>query len=147
MNDDIVSVCDDEAAHGIKLKLQQIEDMEGGLIVHVSGYINTYNSVLFQKRVEQSIEAGFNRLIVEMSQVTYVSNTGWGVLTHLLRLLRSRNGHMVLNRLQPKVLEVARLLGLSQFFIVRSSLDESLEYYSEVAKPVFPEVLACGGSR
>jgi anti-sigma B factor antagonist len=147
MNNNIVSGFDDKTVDSIKLKLQKIEDMEGGLIVYVSGYIDTYNSILFQNRIEEAIEAGFIRLIIEMSQVTYVSSTGWGALTHFLELLKQRNGDIVLNKPQPKVLAVAQLLGLLQFFIVKSSLDESLEYYSEVAKPVFPRVFACGGSK
>jgi anti-sigma B factor antagonist len=147
MNNDIVSEFDDESVDGFKLKLQKIGDMERGLVVLVSGYINTHNSILFQNRIEEAIEAGFIRLVIEMSQVNYISSTGWRALTYLLRLLKPHKGDMVLNKPQPKVLEVAEILGLSQFFVVKSSFDESLGYYSEVAKPVFPRVFACGGSK
>ena len=137
MNNDIVSGFDDRTEDSVTLKLQKIDGIEGGLIVYTSGHIDTYSSILFRRRIERAIEAGFLRLILEMSQVSYVSSTGWGTLAHLGRLVKPQNGELVLNRPQPKVIEVAKLLGLAQHFNVRDSLDESLDFF------LFPKVFSC----
>ncbi|MFW5738304.1 MAG: anti-sigma F factor antagonist, partial [Spirochaetota bacterium] len=57
-NNDIVAGFDEEKDDSLKIKLQQIDNVEGGLVLFLTGYIDTYNSNFFQKRVNRAIEAG-----------------------------------------------------------------------------------------
>jgi len=144
MNNDIVSGFDDEKNDSIKLRLQKIEEMEGGLIIYASGYIDTYNSPSFQKRVEKAIKAGFVRLVFELSGVNYISSTGLATFPQFLKLLRPRNGDMVLDQVQPTVYEVFQLLGFSQFFTFKDNLNESVDCLAEhLESPLFPRVFRC----
>jgi anti-anti-sigma factor len=143
MNNDIVPGFDDEKNDSIKLKLQKIEDMEGGLIVYASGYIDTYNVNFFRKPVERAIEAGYLRIVFELSRVNYISSTGFGAFPYFLKLVKPRNGDMVLNQVQPTVYEVFTLLGFSQYFIFMENLDESIAYLEHLESPLFPKVFTC----
>ena len=144
MNDEIVPGFDDEKNESIRMRLQKIEEMEGGLIVHAAGYIDIYNTESFRKRIEKAVEASFMRIVIEMSGVTYVSSTGIGAFVSLLRMVRPRNGDLVLNHVQPKVNEILRLLGFSQFFAFTEDLKESIAHFSErLESPVFPRVFRC----
>jgi anti-anti-sigma factor len=96
-NNDIIPGFDDETNDSITLRLQKIVGIEAGLIVHTSGYIDTYSSVFFQNQILRAIEAGFLKIIFEMSGVSYISSTGYGAFTHFLRLVRPQNGDIVLN--------------------------------------------------
>ena len=62
-NNDIVPGFDDERDDSLKIRLQKIEDTQGCLVLYLTGYIDTYNSNYFQKRVVKAIESGFIRLI------------------------------------------------------------------------------------
>lgn len=85
MNNDIVPGFDDEKEDSIKLRLQKIPDMEGGLIIYASGYIDTYNSNILRKRVEKAIEAGLVRIVFEMGAVNYISSTGIGSFSNFFK--------------------------------------------------------------
>jgi anti-sigma B factor antagonist len=143
MNDEIVSGFDDEKDDSIKLRLQKLPDMKGGLIIYATGYLDTYNSNNFRKRVEKAIEAGFVRLIFQMSGTNYISSTGIGSFTFFLKTLKSRNGDMVFNQIQPKVYELFKLLGFSQFFTVTEGLDDACAYFSKKEPTAFPKIFMC----
>ena len=113
----------------MKLRLQKIDNMEGGLIVHVSGYLGTYNSLYFRDSVEEAIETGFIWIVFELGAVYYMSSTGLGCFPHFLKLVKLRNGDIILCHVQPNVYDVFGLLGFSQSFIFKESLDESFSYF------------------
>jgi anti-anti-sigma factor len=126
MNNEIVPGFANESDNSLNLRLQKIEGLEGGLVIYASGYIDTYNSSSFRKRTEKAVEAGFVRLIVDMSGVNFASSTGVGALVYLLKLVKSRNGDVVIQGIQPRVNEVLQLLGFSQFFPFKENLNESI---------------------
>jgi anti-anti-sigma factor len=146
-NNDIVSGFDDEKDESLKITLQKIDDIEGCLVLSLSGYIDTYNSNYFQKRVGKAIEKGFIRLIFHCSALNYVSSTGIGSFTAFLKAVKPRGGDLVLLEIQPKVYEVFQLLGFSQFFTIRDSLEDSLFFFRKgsAAEQValFPKIFAC----
>jgi anti-anti-sigma factor len=144
MNNDIVSGFDDERNDSVRLRLQKIEELEGGLIVYATGYVDTYNALFFQRRVEKAIKAGFVQIVFELSGTSYVSSTGQGVFVSCLRQLTPRKGDMVLCHVQPPVYEVFQLLGFAQFFTFKDNLTESIDYLAmHRESPLFPRVFKC----
>jgi len=147
VNNDIVPGFDDEKDESLKIKLQKASDVDGCLVLTLNGYIDTYNSNYFQKRVQKAIEAGFIRLIFGCSGLNYVSSTGIGSFTTFLKTVKSQGGDLVMHEIQPKVLEVFQLLGFSQFFNIKDSLDDSVGFFQGSAAgqsgAQFPIVVAC----
>jgi anti-anti-sigma factor len=144
MNNDIVPGFDSESYNSLDLKLKKIEGMEGGLVIYATGYLDTYNSHSFQKRTLKVVEAGFVQLVIDMSGVNFASSTGIGALTFLLKLVKQRNGDVVLQRIQPRVYEVLKLMGFSQFFPVKENLNESLAHFAGRSEnSLFPKVFTC----
>lgn len=146
-NNEIVSGFDDEKDESLKIRLQKVDGIEGCLILYLSGYIDTYNSNYFQKRVFKAIETGFTRLIFQCGGLNYVSSTGIGSFTAFLKSAKPRGGDLVLLEIQPKVHEVFQLLGFSQFFNIKDNLEDSVNYFRAGAAPesssLFPKVFGC----
>jgi anti-anti-sigma factor len=145
-NNDLVPGFDDEKDESLKIQLQKVDGVDGCLILYLNGYIDTYNSNYFQKRVAKAIEKGFIKLIFQCNGLNYVSSTGIGSFTAFLKSVKPRGGDLVLLEIQPKVYEVFQLLGFSQFFNIRGNLEESVNYFSSgVAEAVslFPKVFTC----
>jgi len=146
-NNDIVPGFDDEKDDSLKIRLQKIDAVEGCIVLYLTGYIDTYNSNYFQKRVAKAIEAGFIRLVFHCGQLNYVSSTGIGSFTAFLKSVKPRGGDLVLLEIQPKVYEVFQLLGFSQFFNIKDDLDESVNYFRSGSAAelvnIFPKVFAC----
>lgn len=146
-NNEIVPGFDEEKDESLKIRLQKIESAEGCLVMYLTGYIDTYNSNFFQKRVNKAIESGFTRLIFHCGSLNYVSSTGIGSFTAFLKAVKPRGGDLVLLEIQPKVYEVFQLLGFSQFFNIKENLEEAVAFFTKGAEPdgnsIFPRIFKC----
>lgn len=146
-NNDIVPGFDEEKDESLKIRLQKVEGVEGALIVFLTGYIDTYNSNFFQKRINRAVEAGYVRMIFHCGGLNYVSSTGIGSFTAFLKAVKPRGGDVVLLEVQPKVYEVFQLLGFSQFFNIKDNIEDAVEFYSKGMKTqevnVFPKIFKC----
>ena len=146
-NNEIVAGFDDEKDDSLKIKLTKVDEAPRCLMLALTGYIDTYNSNFFQKRIQKAIDGGFVRLIFQCSGLNYVSSTGIGSFTTFLKAVKPQGGDLVLLDIQPKVFEVFQLLGFSQFFNIRESIEESVDFFNSGKvqdKPsIFPKVVAC----
>jgi anti-sigma B factor antagonist len=146
-NNDIVPGFDEEKDESLRIKLQKVDDLPGTLVLYLSGYIDTYNSNFFQKRINRAVDAGFTKLIFNCSGLTYVSSTGIGSFTAFLKAVKPKGGDIVLLEIQPRVYEVFQLLGFSQFFTIRDTLDDAIQYFrkssASPATNVFPKTFTC----
>lgn len=145
-NNDIVNGFDEEKDESLKIKLQKV-DVSNCLVLFLSGYIDTYNSNYFQKRVQKVVDAGFLKLIFHCGGLNYVSSTGIGSFTAFLKNIKPRGGDLVLLEIQPKVYEVFQLLGFSQFFNVKDTLDDAISFFRSGSNSdsisLFPKVFSC----
>ncbi|MBQ7612942.1 MAG: STAS domain-containing protein [Spirochaetaceae bacterium] len=145
MNNEIIPNFDDDHDESLKITLEKID--ERGLILALDGYIDTYNSTFFQTHVTKAIESGFLHLIFDCSQLTYVSSTGIGAFSIFLKTIKPQGGNIVLVGMNAKVFEVFQLLGFSQFFVIKDTVDEAKAFFTsetgEVVDTVFPKLLAC----
>lgn len=146
-NNDIVPGFDEEKDESLRIKLQRVDGVNGALVLLLSGYIDTYNSNFFQKRVNRAIEAGFSKLIFNCGGLTYVSSTGIGSFTAFLKAVKPHGGDVVLLEIQPRVYEVFQLLGFSQFFNIRDTVEDAVDYLRRnsagPASDIFPKTFKC----
>lgn len=145
-NNSIVPGFDNEKDDSLKISLEKIDSVSNGLRVYLNGYIDTYNSSFFQKKITKVVEAGFINLIFNCSALNYVSSTGIGSFTSFLKMLKPKGGDIVLLEIQPKVYEVFQLLGFAQFFNIKDSTEDAVSYFHQGVQPlesVFPKVFAC----
>ena len=146
-NNSIIPGFDEEKDDSLKIRLEKIDDIDGCIVLFLNGYIDTYNSSFFQKRVSKVVEAGFIRLIFNCGALNYVSSTGIGSFTAFLKTVKPKGGDVVLLEIQPKVYEVFQLLGFSQFFNIKDSLADSIDFFRtsgvEIKSEIFPKIFSC----
>ncbi len=148
MNNDFVPGFDDDRDDSLKITLDTLEGVEGGVFVSLNGYIDTYNSVYFQKQISKLISAGFAKIVFSCASLNYVSSTGIGSFTSFLKLVKPKGGDIVLMNIQPKVFEVFQLLGFSQFFNIKNSMPEAIAFFKKDGNTsfqvsVFPKAVSC----
>ena len=129
------------------MSLEKLGDVEHGILVYLNGYIDTYNSIYFQKQVSLIVTADYSNIVFNCANLNYVSSTGIGSFTSFLKLVKPKGGDIVLMSIQPKVHEVFQLLGFSQFFNIKDTLEESIDFFKKGGAPVeasvFPKVFSC----
>ena len=145
-NNSIIFGFDNEKDDSLSIVLRPAEGIKNGLFVYLNGYIDTYNSSFFQKKITQIIEKGYINLIFNCSSLNYVSSTGIGSFTVFLKMVKPKAGDIVLLEIQPKVYEVFQLLGFSQFFNIKDNTDDAIHFFNqevEVEEKIFPKIFAC----
>ena len=125
-NNSIIPGFDNEKDDSLSIALKKADGINRGIFIYLNGYIDTYNSSFFQKQITKVIEAGYINLIFNCSALNYVSSTGIGSFTVFLKIVKPKNGDVVLLEIQPKVYEVFQLLGFSQFFNIKNSAPRRL---------------------
>ena len=146
-NNSIVSGFDNDKDDSLKITLKKITGLSSGCLVELEGYIDTYNSSFFQKQLTKVIGAGYFNLLFDCTGLSYVSSTGLGSFTILLKMVKVKGGDIVLAAVQEKVSEVFQILGFSQFFNLKETVEQALEFFMKddpsAAAQIFPRALTC----
>lgn len=127
----------------LDLVLEPLDGVERGAVIRMSGYLDGFNVGFFSKRVEKVIDRGFLFLSFDLGNVTYISSRGIGAFTAFLKMLKSRGGNIHLHNVQPKVLEVFRILGFLEYFNIGTSREEAARGFRSAGAAVFPLRVAC----
>ena len=125
-NNSIVSGFDSDKDDSLKITLHKIPGVQNGCMVVLDGYIDTYNSSFFQKQLTKVIGAGYFNLLFNCGGLSYVSSTGLGSFTILLKMVKVKGGDIILSEVQEKVAEVFQILGFSQFLNLKDTTEEAL---------------------
>jgi anti-anti-sigma factor len=80
----------------------------------------------FEKAVEEVMESGVNRVVLEMSSLSYVSSAGIGAMMALARKLVQRGGDLVLLNPTQKVYTILDGLGFTKIFKIAKTEEEAL---------------------
>lgn len=146
-NNSIIPGFDNEKDDSLSIALKKADGINRGIFIYLNGYIDTYNSSFFQKQITKVIEAGYINLVFNCSALNYVSSTGIGSFTVFLKIVKPKNGDVVLLEIQPKVYEVFQLLGFSQFFNIKNTVEEAISYFnagdSSGTASSFPLIISC----
>jgi anti-anti-sigma factor len=89
-------------------------------VLSLKGIIDTVSAESLRAALARIIKKDIFKVVVDMSQVEYVSSGGWGTFTERLREVRRNNGDIKLFGMDPDVYYVFTMLG---FNIVLSSFD------------------------
>ncbi len=140
----------DEKNEHVKLDLSIVKEVPRCCLIKVTGQIDTWNSTFFQRQCELCCSFGYPNIIFDMSSLNYVSSTGIGAFTFLLKSAQQAKGDIVLIHIQQRVFEVFQLLGFEQFFTIPANYDEAIGHFlpKEDAEfidspKIFPKVFTC----
>ncbi len=86
-------------------------------MVKVTGRVDSYTSPALEAVLSEITEDGRYRIVIDMSQVSFVSSKGWWVLIEAQKKCRRYNrGEVVLACLDEKISGALELIGLTDYF-------------------------------
>lgn len=129
-----------------------ISDIKGNIVIlSLKGLVDTYNTPFLTKKVNLIIGNGYEKIVFNMRGVSYMSSTGIGAFTSLLRQLRSVQGDFVLASVPAKVKDVFDLIGFSSFIKFSPDVDSAVRMISsspvKAVRSPFPKVFKCTCSK
>jgi len=97
----------------------------GVRVVTPSGRIDSTTGRQFEAALSAQLEAGFNRIVVEMQTVNYISSTGLKALLSAQRRAQAQGGGIALAALTRRVREVFEMSGFDTIFTLANATDEA----------------------
>jgi anti-sigma B factor antagonist len=95
-------------------------------LIELAGRLNSHAAHDLHMRCEQLHDDGFTRLIVNMSDVTFIASSGAGTLVKLTYDFLERGGFFQLAAVSDPVMRVIDLLNSRQFLNIAANADDAM---------------------
>ncbi len=103
------------------------EEQSGGVtIVQVSGRIDSTSAPVLGQRLTAVLDEVSARVLVDMSEVDYISSAGFRVLLLAGRRAEQIAGKIVLSGVSGKVRQLFDLGGFLDLFVIANTRDEGV---------------------
>jgi len=102
-------------------------------VVEIVGDIDTNTAPLAQEQILPLAQPE-TRMILEMTNVPYMSSAGLRMLLSLYRQLSAKGGQIILVGLSEEIQDTMSMTGFLDFFQIRNSLEEALEAFNVKVK-------------
>ena len=96
------------------------------LLLRARGHINTQSAALFETNAFRSIADTNSHVVIEASEVTYLSSAGLRVFLRLWRELRESNRVLSICNLRPYINQVFELLGFDRIITIHADVESAL---------------------
>lgn len=95
-------------------------------IYELKGYIDAHTVLEFEKAIQQAIDGGTKRIVLDIGGLSYISSAGIGAMMGIARKLTQIQGDMVLLNPTPKVFAILDGLGFTRIFKISDNLPDAL---------------------
>jgi anti-sigma B factor antagonist len=96
-------------------------------VLAVRGEIDLFTAPELKQVLAESIEAGRIRIIVDLTDTTFLDSTALGVLIGAVKRLRSRDGALAIVNIDDNIAKTFEITGLDQIFTIVPTRDEAID--------------------
>src|SRR4051794_19910622 len=95
-------------------------------VVAVRGEIDLFTAPELKQQLTDAIEGGKTRIVVDLTQTTFLDSTALGVLIGAVKRLRTRDGALVIVNVDQNIAKTFEITGLDQIFTILGARDEAV---------------------
>jgi len=95
-------------------------------LLALSGKLDAGTAGTLEQKLVATIDAGGKFVLLNCSELSYVSSAGLRVLLMAAKKLKPANGRIVLSALQPHIREVFDIAGFSSIFPIHDTDEAAL---------------------
>lgn len=95
-------------------------------VVAVRGEIDLFTAPDLKAMLVAAIDGGKSRIVVDLSQTTFLDSTALGVLIGAVKRLRARDGALTLVNTDANIAKTFEITGLDQIFTIAATRDEAI---------------------
>ena len=107
----------------ISIDVRTVSDVP---VVQLNGELDIDQAVRVREHLDKVIDGGALRLIIDLSDVSYIDSTGLGMLVAVHKRLVAEQGFYVLTVPRASQRKVFEITGLSTVLVIMQSLEEAL---------------------
>lgn len=113
----------------VDILIQPVESHHDIVVVRIDGPLDTVASYSFQESMDQLLEQGVYKFIVDLEALDYISSAGIGVFPGIAQTLREHQGGIVFINVSAKIKRLFEMIGLTTIFTIHSSVEEALREF------------------
>jgi anti-sigma B factor antagonist len=102
-------------------------------ILSVSGFLDAHTAPRFEKSIQEEVDAGRFRMIVDCTGLTYISSAGLGVFMSFVEDVREKGGDIKICGLAETVYQVFDILGFPALFDIVPDRQAAIDKFSGAA--------------
>ena len=96
-------------------------------VVTVNGRIDSYTYNIFENEVYTNIDIGQQKMILDFSEVSYISSQGLRTIVTALKKAKAQSGFVKLCGLSESVLKILKVSGLDKALSIFPDVDTALQ--------------------
>lgn len=99
------------------------------IIIEIDGRLDTTNFNQLEKKIMDHLDAGKINILVDCSNMDYVSSSGLRIFLMSLKRITTLNGQFVLCGLQENIREIFEISGFTSIFKIYDDQEKALDTY------------------
>jgi len=99
-------------------------DFENAMIVQPIGAIDSSTTQNMEDHFKSLLKDHKQYIIVDFSQVTFISSSGIGILLGAVSSLRERGGDLIFMKVPDQVREIFDILNITDYFVTIDTAEE-----------------------
>lgn len=106
--------------------VKQVRQVGSDTVITLTGAVDLHHTPGVHKALVAACEERPRRLIINLTEVSYMDSSGIGTLVEVFRRVNGYKGQMVLCGLNERVRSVFEITKLDKFFKIHSTENEAL---------------------
>lgn len=106
-------------------------DNGGVTILNVKGYLDAHTAPKLESAFQELIETNKYKIVVNFSDLSYISSAGLGVFMGFIEDIRKHGGDIKLSNMKPKIFRVFDLLGFPTLYDIVDEEDKAIEKFNQ----------------
>jgi stage II sporulation protein AA (anti-sigma F factor antagonist) len=106
----------------------EIQTIRNGrmMVVSVSGRLDGVTGPQYQTQMRELIESGTNRIVIDLSELNYISSAGLSKLVITANLLKEKKGQFCLSNIHGNVGSVFEMCGIGKMLKIYPTVADAL---------------------
>jgi anti-sigma B factor antagonist len=96
-------------------------------LVALAGELDLYSADAFRGALDDALEDGATRLVIDLSEVDFIDSVALGVLANAMKRLRAAGGGLAVISGNQQIVRVFEITGLDRLVVIAPTLSEALE--------------------
>lgn len=99
-------------------------------IISIAGRLDANSYLALESHLNQLIQSGEKKLLIDFKQMAYLSSTGLSTLIQGAQKMNAARGKMVFCCVDEKFIDVFEVSGLKQYFVLFPTQEAGLKAFS-----------------
>lgn len=112
---------------GVGLQID-LEEIEHRVILRIDGRIDASTTSILERKLDTLMNDGHHYLLLDFSQVDYLSSAGMRLLLSASKKLKAKKGALVLFSLNDEVSEILKMAGFDKILHLCPNEKEAIQF-------------------